>query len=82
MRKTLPAFAGTLCFVAVTSSAYAATVHELLEQGDRLTQTDEGFPEAFLHAVSLYEQAAMLDQQNPLPHVRMARTCLALGDWL
>jgi hypothetical protein len=66
---------------AVAGSA-AASVTDLLEQGDRLTQTDEGFPDSFLRAIALYEQAAALDQQNSLPHVRMARACLALGDWL
>src|SRR5207245_3668176 len=33
-------------------------------------------------ALALYEQAAALDPKNPLPHVRTARACLALGDWL
>lgn len=81
-RQTLLIFATAFGIVAVTCSAHAATVHELVEQGDRLTQTDDGFPDSFLRAVALYEQAAALDRQNPLPHVRMARTCLALGDWL
>lgn len=79
----LGVFLATTPFVgAVTGSNSAASVTDLLEQGDRLTQTDEGFPDSFLRAVVLYEQAAALDQQNPLPHVRMARACLALGDWL
>ncbi len=82
MDKLVSALVGALWVVAVTCSAHAATVHELVEQGDRLTQTDEGFPDSFLRAIALYEQAALLDQQNPLPHVRMARACLALGDWL
>lgn len=64
------------------ASAEAATVHELLEQGDRLTQTDDGFPDSFTRALTLYEQAAALDPQNPLPYIRTARVCLAFGDWL
>ena len=67
---------------AVAGSASAASVQELLEQGDRLTQTDDGFPETFTRALPLYEQAAVLDPRNPLPHIRTARACLALGDWL
>lgn len=62
--------------------ASAATPSELLEQGDRLTQTDDGFPDSFTRALTLYEQAAALDPRNALPSIRMARTCLALGDWL
>ncbi len=62
--------------------AEAATVQELLEQGDRLTQTDDGLPDSFTHALTLYAQAAVLDPQNPLPHSRTARACLALGDGL
>ena len=71
-----------LCFWGAPCPTDAATVQELLEQGDRLTQTDEGFPETFVRALTLYEQAAALDPRNPLPHVRTARACLALGDWL
>jgi tetratricopeptide (TPR) repeat protein len=62
--------------------ASAATPSELLEQGDRLTQTDDGFPDSFTRALTLYEQAAALDPRNALASIRMARTCLALGDWL
>ncbi|TAL12463.1 MAG: hypothetical protein EPO02_01470 [Nitrospirae bacterium] len=73
-------FAAALCAASV--AVFAATAQELLEQGDRLTQTDEGFPDSFTRALTLYEQAASLDPKNPLPHVRMARACLAIGDWL
>jgi hypothetical protein len=68
--------------VLFLATAAAATPSELLEQGDRLTQTDDGFPDAFTRALTLYEQAAALDPQNPFPSIRMARACLALGDWL
>ncbi len=81
MDKLIPALVGTLWIVAAAGFASGASVHELLEQGDRLTQTDEGFPDSFLRAIVLYEQAATLDRQNPLPYVRMARAYLALGDW-
>jgi tetratricopeptide (TPR) repeat protein len=80
-RRTLLIFATALGVVVVTYSVHAATVHELIEQGDWLAQTDEGFPDSFLRAVALYEQAAALDHQNPQPHVQIARACLALGDW-
>jgi len=75
-------FAAIQFLSAVAGNASAASATDLLAQGDRLTQTDEGFPDSFIRAVSLYEQAMSLDQQNPQPHVRMARACLALGDWL
>ncbi|MEK6548681.1 MAG: hypothetical protein AABZ51_01155 [Nitrospirota bacterium] len=78
----IPVFVLALCVVVAPYPTEAATVHELLEQGDRLTQTDDGFPDAFTHALTLYEQAAALDPQNPLPYIRTARACLALGDWL
>ena len=32
--------------------ASAATVPDLLEQGDRLTQTDDGFPDSFTRALT------------------------------
>lgn len=72
----------TLCVFLAPCPAEAATPSELLEQGDRLTQTDDGFPDSFIRALTLYEQAAALDPRNPLPHVRLARVCLALGDWM
>ena len=75
-------FCWVLCVFLAPCTTEAATVQELLEQGDRLTQTDDGFPESFTRALTLYEQAAALDPRNPLPHVRTARACLALGDWL
>lgn len=71
-----------LCAPFLPGSPATATVQELLERGDRLTQTDEGFPDTFVRALTLYEQAAALDPRNPLPHIRTARACLALGDWL
>ena len=71
-----------LIALASAGAVSAVSVVELLEQGDRLTQSDEGFPDAFLRAVALYEKATALDPQNPVPHIQMARACLALGDWL
>jgi tetratricopeptide (TPR) repeat protein len=76
------AWALALCVFIAPCPAAAATPSELLEQGDRLTQTDDGFPDSFTRALTLYEQAAALDPRNALPSIRMARTCLALGDWL
>jgi len=70
-----------LIALASAGAVSAVSVVELLEQGDRLTQSDEGFPDAFLRAVALYEKATALDPQNPVPHIQMARACLALGDW-
>ena len=70
-----------LIALASAGAVSAVSVVELLEQGDRLTQSDEGFPDAFLRAVALYEEATALDPQNPVPHIQMARACLALGDW-
>lgn len=79
----LIAFLAALPLVGATAgSASGASVQDLLEQGDRLTQTDDGFPDSFTRALALYEQAASLDPRDPLPHIRAARACLALGDWL
>lgn len=70
-----------LLVCAVAGGASAASVQDLLEQGDRLTQTDDGFPDSFTHALTLYAKAASLENENPLPYIRMARAYLALGDW-
>lgn len=74
----------TLALAVFAAPCFASTpaIQELLEQGDRLTQTDDSFPDSFTRALTLYEQAASLDPPNPLPHIRTARACLALGDWL
>lgn len=82
MPRRVSACALALCIFLSPYTAGAATVPELLEQGDRLTRTDEGLADTFPRALALYEQAAALDPRNPLPFIRMARTCLALGDWL
>jgi len=77
-----------IVFSAILSGAVpvltiaASSLQGLVEQGDRLTQTDEGFPDSFTRAITLYDEAAALDPQNPLPAIRKARACLALGDWL
>src|SRR5206468_5530443 len=76
-----------IVFSAILSGAVpvltiaASSVQVLVEQGDRLTQTDEGIPDSFTRAITLYDEAAALDPQNPLPPIRKARACLALGDW-
>jgi tetratricopeptide (TPR) repeat protein len=62
--------------------AYGASFQALLEQGDRLAQADENFPESLKQAIGVYQQALALEPQNPLPYVRMARAYLALGDGL
>lgn len=82
MPLRVPVFVLALGVFLAPCTTKASTVQELLEQGDRLTQTDEGFPDSFTRALTLYEQAASLDPRNPLPHIRTARACLALGDWL
>jgi hypothetical protein len=68
-------------WTVLVCSASGATLSELLDQGDRLTQSDEGFPESFRRALSFYRDAASLDPQNPAPYIAMARTYLGLGDW-
>ena len=70
-----------LCVFLSPYTAEAATLPELLEQGDRLTQTDDGFPDSFTRALTLYAKAASVEKDNPLPFIRMARAYLALGDW-
>ena len=45
-----------------------------------MAQAESRFPESLQDALACYEQAAALDSQNPLPHIRMARAYLALGD--
>src|SRR5439155_573866 len=55
-----------LIALASAGAVSAVSVVELLEQGDRLTQSDEGFPDAFLRAVALYEKATAIDPQNPV----------------
>jgi len=72
-----------LLFSAATVwDASAASVQELMEQGDRVAQAEEKFPESLQQAVSLYREAAALDPQSPLPYLRMAKAYLALGDGL
>ena len=63
-------------------SAQVASVQDLLEQGDRLAQADEKFPESLKHAIGVYQQALTVEPQNPLSYLRMARAYLALGDGL
>ena len=70
-----------LCVLTALGAASSVTFSELLEQGDRLTRTDDAFPDSYTQALALYAQAASLEKENPLPSVRMARAYLALGDW-
>ena len=58
----------------------AGTTGELVEQGDRLVQAEERFPQSFEEALALYRRAAAIEPQGPLPYIRIARVCLALGD--
>jgi len=50
-----------IVFAAILSAAVpvltiaAPSVQELVEQGDQLTQTDDGFPDSFTHAITLYD---------------------------
>ncbi len=86
MRPVMSYFGGAFLLAvqlvcAVAGDASAASVQELIELGDRLTQTDDGFPDVFTHALSLYAKAASAEKDNPLPYIRMARAYLALGDW-
>jgi len=81
MPQRVSAFALALCIFLSPYTAEAATLPELLEQGDRLTQTDDGFPDSFTRALTLYAKAASVEKDNPLPFIRMARAYLALGDW-
>jgi tetratricopeptide (TPR) repeat protein len=62
--------------------ADAASVQELLNEGDRLAQADEKFPESLKQAIEVYKQALAVEPQNPLPQIRIARAYLALGDGL
>ncbi len=73
-----------LALVVETSGRFAnaATVQELLEQADRLANDDDRFPDSLERAIVLYEQAGVVDPQNPLPYLRIASACLELGNGL
>jgi tetratricopeptide (TPR) repeat protein len=58
----------------------AATVRELIAQGDRVLQAEDQFPQSFEQAIALYRQAAGIEPDNALPYLRVATACLALGD--
>lgn len=58
----------------------AATVQELISQGDRLLQAEDKFPHSFEQALVLYRQAVRMEPDNALPYLRVATACLALGD--
>jgi len=62
------------------ASASEPTVRELVNQGDLLITSDDGYLQSLQRAVVLYKQAATVDPQDPLPHLRLARAYLELGD--
>lgn len=72
--------ATALVLTVFVGSVLGATVQQLLEEGDRLAQADEKFPESLKQAIGVYQQALTVEPQNPLPYLRMSRTYLALGD--
>jgi cytochrome c-type biogenesis protein CcmH/NrfG len=67
-------------FIGLASPGLATTVQELIEKGDAFAQAENRFPQSLEDAVASYKRAAALEPQNPLPHIRMARAYLALGD--
>jgi tetratricopeptide (TPR) repeat protein len=66
--------------IAAASPLPAATVAELIEQGDRLQQDEEKFPQSFEQALALYRQASTIQPGAAAPYIRIAEACLALGD--
>lgn len=66
--------------IAAASPLPAATVTQLIEQGDRLRQDEEKFPQSFEEALSLYRQASTMQPQAAAPYIRIAEVSLALGD--
>ncbi len=79
-------FAAALVLVLVLAAgigkpaAAAATAPELVAQADRLANADDGSLNSLRHAITLYEEAAALDPQNPHPFLRLADACLEMGE--
>ena len=63
-----------------TAGAAEPTVSELVDRGDLSITSDDGYLQSLQRAVALYKQAATVDPQDPLPHLRLARAYLDLGD--
>jgi hypothetical protein len=74
------AFITSVVAIAAASLLLAATVPELIEQGDRLQRDEEKFPKSLEEALSLYRQASTMQPETAVPHIRIAEVCLALGD--
>ncbi len=60
---------------------HASTAQELIAEGDRLLQAEEKFPASFEQALSLYRQVTSMQPAMVTAYLRIARVCLALGDW-
>lgn len=74
------AFITWVVAIAAASPLPAATVPQLIEQGDRLQQDEEKFPQSFEQALSLYRQASAMQPGAAAPYIRIAEVCLALGN--
>src|SRR5262245_57652665 len=67
--------------VAWPSSAVAASVPELLAEGDRLRATPEAREDDLQRAVALYEQAGALEPNSAEIRAKLSDAALLLGDW-
>jgi hypothetical protein len=74
------AFITWVVAIAAAAPLPAATVPQLIEQGDRLQQDEEKFPQSFEQALTLYRQASAIQPEAAAPYIRIAEVCLALGD--
>src|SRR5437762_6965151 len=74
---------GLGCLIVLTmlcAPGHGSPVQDVLERADHLERNDDGFPESSRQALALYEQAAAMEPRDPMPWIRAARVCLALGD--
>ncbi len=67
---------------ALTAVGSAASVDDLLHQGDAQIAPQGDYVESLKRAAALYQQAAELDPKDPRPPLRLARTYSAIGDCL